>query len=60
VRSIADVNGNMLDDEVAGNQFRESPGYVYCIKSDALSSAIKETKPLLGRNDYAPQVGNNL
>jgi len=48
VRSIADVNGDMLDDVIAGNQYRESPGYVYCIEGDTLSSAIKETKPLLG------------
>lgn len=46
VRSIADVNGDMFDDVIAGNQFRESPGYVYCIEGDTITLAVKDEKSL--------------
>ncbi|MGQ9678063.1 MAG: outer membrane protein assembly factor BamB family protein [bacterium] len=48
VRSIADVNDDMLDDVIAGNQFRESPGYVYCIEGDTVTLAVKDESSLPG------------
>lgn len=42
VRSIADVNGDMQDDVITGNQYRESPGYVYCIEGDSVVLAVND------------------
>ncbi|MEO0020225.1 MAG: PQQ-binding-like beta-propeller repeat protein [candidate division WOR-3 bacterium] len=44
VRSISDVNGDKLDDGIAGNQFASSPGYVYCIEGDTITTGLKEGK----------------
>lgn len=50
VRSINDVNGDRIQDVIAGNQFSSTSGYVFCIEGDTLRVAMSENRDCSGRN----------